>query len=252
MRILTMMLLVCGLLVACSPATSDLPTISDPTASLRQAVEQIRATETFRILIEQTGVAYRFQVSLDAGTTFVSAIMRRGEAQFIVPDELYATVRLEVAPLPAVNTEIFAKASNQFFRLAGGDWINFPIAEGFDPSELVRDDGGFSQALGQLRDLQYMGTDTLIDGTVAQHIRGTANGDTINDLMFNLLALTQDNIQVDVYLDSQTNFPLRMLLTLPGTASATEGDTQWNIELYDMNAPARIRAGDDGSPIEAS
>lgn len=252
MRSITVIALLCALLVsACTPTTQEVADITDPAAALSEAVDRIRATDTFRILIEQTGTAYQFQVSLDAGASSVTAIMRRGEAQFIVPDELYATVRLEVAPLPAVNTELFAKASDQFFRLAGGSWINFPIAEGFDPSDLVRVDGGFSRALGQLRDLKYLGAETLIDGTVTQHIHGIASGDTINNLMFNLLSLTQNDIEVDVYLDPETKFPLKMVLLLPGSAREGESDTQWNIELYDINAPAEVRAGPDGSPVEA-
>jgi hypothetical protein len=251
LRIVSVCLLALFVLTGCAPeSASSIAPITDPTEALREAVEQIRSKETFRILIEQTGVPYRFQVSLDAGTTYVSAIMRRGEAQFIVPDELYATVRLEVPPLPTVNVEIFAQELNQFFRLAGGDWINFPIAEGFNPGELVRDDSGFALALGQMRNLEYVGTTNLIDGTLVQHVRGTASGQTINNLMFNLLSLTQDNIIVDVYLEPETRFPLRLTLTLPDTATEREGDTTWNIELYDINAPARVRAGSDGRPVD--
>ena len=251
LRIVSVCLIAFILLIGCQPEQrSEIQPITDPVEALREAVEQIRSKDTFRILIEQTGVAYRFQVSLDAGSSFVTAIMRRGEAQFIVPNELYATVRLEVPPLPTVNVEIFAQELNQFFRLAGGDWINFPIAEGFNPGELVRDDSGFALALGQLRNLEYVGTATLIDGTLTQHIRGNATGQTINNLMFNLLALTQDNIVVDVYLDPETLFPLRLTLALPGTATEREGDTTWNIELYDINAPARVRADENGRPVD--
>ena len=114
----------------------------------------------------------------------------------------------------------------------------------------MRPDGGFAQALGQLRDVQYIGTETLIDGTITQHIRGFANGDTINDLMFNLLRLTQNNVQVDVFLNPETNLPARILITLPDTASESEGDTQWNLEIYDLGAPAEYRTGEDGNPQE--
>ncbi len=250
LRVSSFFMALCLFLGACTGGQTTLQPIEDPVAALAQAVETVREQTTFRLLIEQIGVAYPFQVSLDAGLTAVNAIMRRGEAQFMAPEELYATVKLEIPPLPAINTEIFAKGPIQWFRLAGGNWINFPIAEGFDPGELVRPDGGFAQALGQLRDVQYIGTETLIDGTITQHIRGFANGDTINDLMFNLLRLTQNNVQVDVFLNPETNLPARILITLPDTASESEGDTQWNLEIYDLGAPAEYRTGEDGNPQE--
>ena len=250
LRVSSFFMALCLFLGACTGGQTTLQPIEDPVAALAQAVETVREQTTFRLLIEQIGVAYAFQVSLDSGLTAVSAIMRRGEAQFMAPEELYATVKLEIPPLPAINTEIFAKGPIQWFRLAGGNWINFPIAEGFDPGELVRPDGGFAQALGQLRDVQYIGTETLIDGTITQHIRGFANGDTINDLMFNLLRLTQNNVQVDVFLNPETNLPARILITLPDTASESEGDTQWNLEIYDLGAPAEYRTGEDGNPQE--
>lgn len=253
-RILVVVLVLHILLAACTgngPADRDAAP-ADPAATLSQAVENVRDQTSFRLLIEQLGAVYPFYVSLDQGMTQVSASMRRGEAQFTAPDELYARVKLELPPLPAVNVDIFAKGDQQWFRLTGGSWINFPIAEGFDPGELVRENGGFSKALGQLRQIEYLGFAELIDGTRTWHLRGFADGDVINDLMFNLLAVESDNVQVDVYIDPRNGMPARLTVLVPGTATEAEPqDTQWAIELYDLGAAPEYTLGADGSPTQA-
>jgi hypothetical protein len=250
-RLVGFILIVMLALSACSGGNTVDVTPENPQASLEQAIEAVRNTQTFSLLITQEGAEYPFYISLDEGVTTVGATMRRGEAQFITPDIMVATVNLEIPPLPAVGVELFAQSSNQWFRLAGGNWINFPIAEGFDPGELVKVDGGFSQALGQLREVIFVGMEDLIDGTRTQHIRGIANGDVVNDLLFNLLSIESDNVIVDVYINPSTGMPAQISVTLPETATEAEpNDTRWNIEIYDVNEPATYTVDDNGAPVE--
>ncbi|MCA9881918.1 MAG: LppX_LprAFG lipoprotein [Anaerolineae bacterium] len=205
----------------------------EPTPLLAQVVENIRNVETFRLLIEQTGVAYPFGVSLDEGQSVVYATMRRGEGQYQAPNMMYASVNLKIGALPVLAVELFAEGLDQWFKLAN-QWINYPIAEGFDPGDLIAEDTGFSQAINQLREVAYIGTETLIDGTQSWHISGVAEGQVINDLLFNLLSIEQE-VMVDVYIDQATTLPALLVVTLPDTASDSEDNTAWHIEIYDYN-----------------
>jgi hypothetical protein len=253
MRLCCALIIILGVLTACGDTTPrPEEIITDPQATLEQAVENIRLQSTFRLLIEQLGAEYAFSVSLNAGISQLSATMRYGTAQYVAPDNMYARVKLTIGGLPPQLIGLYAQGMTQWFSLAGGSWINFPIAAGFDPGELVKEDGGFNKALGQLRDIQFMGIEYLIDGSRTQHIRGFANGDVINDLMFNLLDVQNDNVIVDVYLDPIRNLPLKISVTIPNTKTEAEPkDTQWSIELYDFNEPAEYVLNADGFPTKA-
>jgi len=46
---------------------------------------------------------------------------------------------------------------------------------------------------------------------------------------------------VDVYIDTQTNQPLRLIITQPETQTETEPEpTRWNVDLFDFNQPVTI------------
>ncbi|MAU09391.1 MAG: hypothetical protein CL607_06195 [Anaerolineaceae bacterium] len=205
----------------------------EPTPLLAQVVENIRQVDTFRLLIEQTGVAYPFGVSLDEGQSVVYATMRRGEGQYQAPNIMYASVNLKVGALPVLAVELFAEGLDQWFKLAN-QWINYPIADGFNPGDLIAENTGFSQAINQLKAVEYIGTQTLYDGTESWLVRGSAQGQVINDLLFNLLSIEQE-VMVDVYIDQATTLPALLVVTLPDTASDSEDDTAWRIEIYDYN-----------------
>lgn len=238
------------LLVACGGdgTRTAIATPSDPLAYLQQVIDNLRQTRSFKMLIEQRGVPYAFSVTLDQGTTFVNATMQRAEAQFIPPDSIYGTVRLALGGLPPVGVEIYAKETDQWFKLAGSGWINFPIAEGFDPSALIKEGSGFSVALNQLRELQVLEVTRLESGQVVQHLRGRADGNLLNDLLFELIKVDNDNVQVDVYIDAQTNLPALLSVVIPETAANGEADTEWRIELFDYNAEADFSAPTKANP----
>lgn len=225
------------LLGACAPATPE-RTVTDPKIALAEAIDKLREAKTFRLLIEQIGKEYLFGVSLDGGGSVLNASMRRGEVQYLAPNVMYGSVTLRVSPLPPVSVEIFAQGDEQWFKPSGSDWINFPIAEGFNPEQLMQEGSGFSVALAQLREVVFVGVTTLIDGTQALHIRGDAGGEVVNQLLFNLLALQSDRVLVDVYLAPDSGLPVQLTVTIPQTAGEGDADTAWNIEIYDYNAPA--------------
>lgn len=237
-RLLVMLLLL--VLAACSGAPAPEETPPEPRELLTEVIEQLREVETFHLIIEQTGAPYAFGVTLDQGQTVVNATMRRAEGQYRSPDELYAQVNLRVGALPPVNVDIYAQSIDQWFRLASSDWINYPVAEGFDPGGLLAEGRGFMAALDTLEELEYIGAETLVDGTPVYHVRGNATGRTIDELLFNLLMLGDTEVQVDVYIDRETRIPALMELLLPDTATADEPDTVWSIEVFNVNEAVTI------------
>lgn len=214
----------------------------EPRALLIEVIDTLREVETFRMLIDQTGAEYVFRVTLDQGQSEVTAVMRRAEAQYVNPNVLFATTTLKLGGLPAIGIDIFAQGLDQWFKLAGSPWIKYPIADGFDPGRLIQDDSGFPAALTALDSVEYIGAETLDTGIAVQHIRGNAKGQVINDLMFGLLDVpAEEPVVVDVYVDTTINLPALLAVTLPNTATeAVPEDTQWRIEVYDINAEITI------------
>jgi len=235
LRLLSALFIGILLMAACTPAAEDQPP-PDPEALLQEVINQLRSIETFRMHIEQQGVEFPFFVTLDGGETTTTALLRRGEVQYEAPNIMFANVNLSIGGLPPVGVDLFAEGMDQWFRLAGSGWINYPIAEGFDPGTLIQEDSGFQAALGKLKSIEYIGIDELIDGTSVYHVRGVAGGDVVNDLMFGLLIVYSDVI-VDVYIDRETGFAAQMVVTHTDTPTAEgEDPTTWVIELYDVNS----------------
>src|SRR5690606_29271409 len=139
----------------------------EPHALLADVIENLRQTDSFKLLIEQNGAPYVFTITLDEGASTVEAVIQRAEGQVINPKILYANARLKIGVLPPINVEIFARGVDQWFRLASSNWINYPVAEGFDPGRLIQENSGFSQALTQLDRLEFVAHTTLDDGTPA-------------------------------------------------------------------------------------
>jgi hypothetical protein len=232
---------VAGVILLSNPKTEPGAVMTDPKALLEEVIDNLRSLKTFRLLIEQSGAPYVFGITLDEGVSTVSAIMERADAQYENPNILYASTKLRIAGLPPLTVEIFARGNDQWFKLIGTGWINYPVAEGFDPGRLIQADSGFPAALQSLTEVNYIGEETLPDGTAAHHITGIATGQVINDLMFGLLSLTQDKVQVDAYIDVATNLPALLLVTLPDTATEDEPqDTVWRIETYDFDGQSEI------------
>lgn len=228
------------LLTACGgQATPTVSSTIDPQEMLLEVVQNLREVSTFRILVEQTGAEYFFVITPDAGSTYVEASLRRAEGQFLAPDIISANVNLNINRIP-LSMILFAKGSDQWFRLPTTPWFNFPFAEDFDASALIREDSGFQKALLELKTLEYIEATQLDDGTPVQHLRGVAGAQSVNDLLFGLLTVTDDVI-VDVFVDQANQLPALLIVTQPGTETEENPEpTQWRVEIYDVNAEANI------------
>jgi hypothetical protein len=235
-RLLSVLLVVIFLVAGCNGGAAP-TTPPDPLALVTEAAEKIRATDTFRMIIEQTGAPFYINTQFGANVVF-----RRAEAQYVSPRDMQATARLIALGLPT-EVDIFARGENQWFRsdaLTGGSWLNAQFAPGFNPETLISAETGFQSALEAMVDLSYVGTASLESGANTYELQGSATGEEVSALLANLVELTGE-VQVKVYIDQATMYPARFVLVQPGTETAEEPEpTTWIMDIYDINAPAAI------------
>lgn len=236
LRLLSVLLAVILLVAGCNGGAAPTET-PDPLTLVTEAAEKIRATDTFRMIIEQTGAPFYINTQFGANVVF-----RRAEAQYVAPRDMQARARLIALGLPT-EVDIFARGENQWFRsdaLTGGSWLNAQFAPGFNPETLISAETGFQSALAALVDLRYIGTAALESGANTYELHGTATGEEVSALLANLVELTGE-VQVRVYIDQATNYPARFVLVQPGTETEREPEpTTWIMDIYDINAPAAI------------
>jgi hypothetical protein len=239
LRFLSVLVIAILMLTGCNGSATDAPP-PDPHQLLQDAIKNIRASQTFRMLLNQTGADYRFYVNIDQSGKSVQAVMRRAQAQFVAPDVLYATINLSLSGLP-LAVEIFARGEKQWFRLPSGPWLNITFAQDFNPVTLLSTDSGFQQALSSLNDVKYIGAETLDDGTPVYHISGSASGQSVKDLLVGLVDNGHD-VNVDAYIAQSTRLPALVVITQPNTATQQQPqDTAWRVEVYDYNAKPDIQ-----------
>lgn len=232
-HILALSLLLIFVLAACGGEDEpDEP--PEPVSLLTDAADNIRAADTFRLDVSQTGAPYQFAVILPGeGVSYVE--FRRARAQYVAPERLQASVRVIAAGLP-IDIDIFSAAERQWFKVFGLDWINEDFAPGFDPVTLIAEDSGFQAALAALTDLEYIGVESLEDGTGVYHLRGTARGPDVTNLLVGLIE-AEGLVPVDVYIDRNSIYPVRLIITQPETATEDEPEpTTWTIDVYDVDA----------------
>ncbi len=208
----------------------------DPVELLIESADNIRSAETFRLEVRHSGADYFVSAYLVDDLLPVNVAFRRAIAQYVFPDALQASVRVLLAGA-AVSLEIFSRGDDQWFKLAGTDWVDGDFAPGFNPRTLIAEDTGFQAALASLTDLDYIGTTTLEDGTGVFHLRGTANGQDVTALLVGLIE-AEGLVPVDVYIDRDNRYPVRLVITQPETDP--DDPTTWTIDVYDINAEPQL------------
>jgi hypothetical protein len=237
--LISLMLLFC---VGCSGGSGGQPT-PEPLSLLTEAANNIRARNTFRLYVEQTGAKYEIPIIIALGQDPVNVEFRFARAQYVSPDMLQATARV-VVPLMgqslAQEFDIFSKGADQWYRAIGTAWIKGDFAPGFNPTTLIAEDSGFQAALTALTDLEYIGEETLEDGTPVYHLRGVASGPSVSALVVGLIQ-TESDLPVDVYINRDTRLPARIILRQPETVSEEEPEpTTWTIDVYDVDEPSEL------------
>jgi hypothetical protein len=143
---------------------------------------------------------------------------------------------------------VFSHGADQWYRAiwTGNQWINQPFAPEFNPETLIAEDTGFQAALEALIDLSYVGGVQLENGADVHHLKATADGPDVAALLGNLIEPT-GTVDVDVYIDRATNYPMRFgiteydsLFTVTPEPGQEAEPVQWTIDVYDINAAPDI------------
>ncbi|MCS7070029.1 MAG: LppX_LprAFG lipoprotein [Anaerolinea sp.] len=197
-------------LSSCTGSSSATPTPTpDPIALVRAAAEAIRSARTFRMIVDQTGPDYAIE------TDFGSVNFRRADAYYVAPDTMQADISVTALGGLRIDVQVFARAADQWFRSrvwTAGNWIYATFAPGFNPATLIAEETGFNAALSAVIDLVYAGEVTLEDGQRAWRISGRADATGVNALLIGLIEMSGE-VAVDVFINADTGFPARFVLT---------------------------------------
>ena len=220
-------------LAACGGAADVTPTPADPLALVTEAATAIRAADTFRMIVDQTGPPYLID------TDFGSVTFRRADARYAAPGALQASLAV-LAFGARLDVDVFAQGADQWFRAplwTGNQWLRATFAPGFNPEVLIAQDGGFQAAVDAARDLTVLGETQLESGQNVIHVQGRADGPALDGLLAGLIAM-QGEVVVDVFIDRATRFPARFVLT-----ETVEGEDEpriWTLDILDVNAPVQL------------
>ncbi len=248
-RLLPVVFIVVALaLSGCGGGSTDATPSVEPLTLLRRAADKIRAAETFKLYVLQRGAPYNFTINLSQDPNeLMNVQFRLAEGQFVSPDELYAKASVKTSIL-TLDVEIYAKNDDQWFRATSLSvpWLNAPFAPGFNPVALIGDEGGFEAALTSLIELSFEGATTLEDGQPVWHLSGIADGQKVAALVVGLLRI-EGSVPVDVYVHRETEYPVRVVVTQPDTATAENPEpTEWVIDVYDIDAPVSFTRPTEG------
>jgi hypothetical protein len=234
------LLVIILILAACTSATptEEAPPAETPLEILQESADNIRGSETFRMIVEQSGDSYKFPIIIDEAGTSTYGALRRALAQWVAPDGLQATASVRVGAIP-LSVDILARGANQWLRFVGTSWISAPFAPKFNPVALIAEESGFNKAMTELAVLENMGDTTLEDGTPVHHLRGIATGPSVAELLIGLIEDSGD-VQVDVFIDRVTRFPVLIIVTDILEEGSELEPTFWRIEIFDVNAESEI------------
>ncbi|MCC6615483.1 MAG: LppX_LprAFG lipoprotein [Anaerolineae bacterium] len=219
------------LLTGCQSETTPPPT--DPLELVTESARLIRERSSFQMIVEQTGAPY--YILTDLG----ELVFRRANAQYVAPDVMQAEVRLlAIGGIPA-EVDVFSKGDEQFYRnqiLTANQWINAEFAPGFNPQRLISEETGFQTALTALIDLEFVDMVTLESGVEAHHLQATARGDDVGALLAGLVYDLGEIVDVDVYIDKATGYPVRFIIVQPDTETEDEPEpTTWTVDVFDFD-----------------
>lgn len=237
LRLWSSIVLLLIVLSACSFVPQDDPEVmlDNGEEILNTAIENMQNLASFRIGIVQGGTPYRFYFQLGpTGLEFVT-VMSRAEGAFVAPDNIWANAHINVRGF-FVNVGLFATSYGQWLKPLSADWVAYEYAPGFDPAEMMAGGNGLQRAISRLQNIEFIGREER-NGHEVLHVRGNADSETINTMLFGLLTVhvLEELAVVDLYIDTSVQLPTELVLTLPKTATDETEDTFWQIELYDLN-----------------
>ena len=248
LRLLLIALVV--LMVGCStaPPAPATETPVDPQQLIQEAADKIRAADTFRIDVTETGPDYSLY------TEYATVFFRRAVAQYVAPGIMQATIRVIAGGLP-LQIDVFSQGAEQWYRAiwTGNQWLKQSFAAGFNPETLIAEETGFQAALDALIDLTFVGEGELENGTPVYTLSATAEGPDVAALLGGLIAPV-GIVNVEVHIHRETGYPVRFVVTehdSPYAATPEPGEEPrpvvWTIDVFDINAAPELSAPADAA-----
>ncbi|MDQ7025582.1 MAG: MFS transporter [Anaerolineae bacterium] len=247
-RLLLITLSLLWILAACSPQNNDFDAETDAVPLLNDSIDNLRGLASFRIDIEQGGTPYRFNFQMGPDGFLFETFLTEAQGAYIAPDRLWANSLISIRGA-LVNIGLFATSDGQWLKPLSSNWLEFVYAEGFNPAEMMVEGGGFQTAIDRMEEVEFIGQENR-NGVDVLHVRGLADGDTVNALLFGLLSGIEGISQADIYIDVETQIPNEILLTLLDSAEEDNENTFWRIEIYDLNANIELDRPEAVPPLE--
>jgi hypothetical protein len=219
----------------------------DPLALLNESATKIRAAATFRLEVNLAGADYLFPAIIDDQEVDVG--FRRAIGQYVAPASLQARVSIKMGIL-TLDVDIFAQGDDQWYKYLAVDWRNEDFTEDFNPQKLIAEDSGFQRALTAIDELEYLGVESLEDGTDVYHLHGVADGADVTDLLVGLVEF-KTIVPVDIYVDTETRYPIRIVLTQPENVTEDQPEaTTWTVDVYGINDAPELSPPADANIAE--
>ncbi len=231
-------------------ALARTPPPETPAALLEGALAQLRAAESFRLRIEQTGTPYPLELAIE-GLPTLRAPLNSAEAQAIPPDELFISAQLKAFFL-TVSFDIYALGARQWLSFpSGASWRALNASDSFNVASLLAADDGIEAVFDNLRELQQLPPEqeppptddaAASDELALIKLRALADGEAIAALLFNLIE-AQGEVLVYVYISEADGRLTRIDLTmLEEDAAADAEPSLWHIHFYDYDADRGFEA----------
>ena len=239
-RVYTLFILIVVLVASCGGGAAPTPPYG-PDELLEVASGNVTSAGSFRMVIEHEGAPAYID---DAGMMG----FRRAEGIYVAPDRIRASVRILLATAVA-DAEMIIVGRDQYLYaplITGSQWVHYTFLPGFDPARMFAEGAGLEQAMGSVRDLEFVGVDDL-DGTLCYHLAGVADGEDVADLTLGLIG--GGDVEAEIWIEVDTLRIARIVLTEPERATPDEGPPVWHIEIYDYGVPATIEPPITEEPV---
>ena len=217
---------------------------AEPTLTAQElvaaAVDHLRATESFKLSIEQTGAPYPLALSFD-GVNMLPATLTSAEAQVVSPNELYISVLLQFfIPL---SLDIYALDDRQWLSFpSGAPWKLLPAFEDFDTNRLLAAGDGIEYVMDSLQDPQLVPSDASLDEDALWQVRGRAAGEGVSSLLFGFIE-PQADVDISAFIWPEDGRFAALEITMLETLGASETEPSvWHIRFHDYDAPADFDA----------
>ena len=216
----------------------------EPTVTAREmveaAVDQLQAVQSFKLSIEQSGAPYPLALSFD-GVNMLPATLTSAEAQYVSPNELHISARLQFfIPLAL---DIYSVDDRQWLSFpSGAPWILLPAFEDFDTNRLLAAGDGIEYVMDNLQEARLVEAEAAPDSPGPWQVQGRAAGDGVSGLLFGFIE-PQDDVAISAFITPENGRFAALEITMLETLGDPETEASvWHIRFSDYDAPPAFDA----------